>query len=69
MIEAARTTGVENLELNTFLGDMYLDLNIYDNIYTILENLSSAQSQITQDFFINITSKTQVLLISIGATI
>lgn len=35
VIEAARTTGVENLELNTFLGDMYLDLNIYDNIYTI----------------------------------
>lgn len=35
VIEAARTTGVENLELNTFLGDMYLDLNIYDNIYAI----------------------------------
>ncbi len=35
IIEAARTTGVENLEINTFLGDMYLDLNIYDNIYTI----------------------------------
>ena len=35
IIEATRTTGVENLELNTFLGDMYLDLNIYDNIYTI----------------------------------
>ena len=37
VIEAARTTGVENLELNTFLGDMYLDLNIYDNIYNIFE--------------------------------
>ena len=35
VIQAARTTGVENLELNSFLGDMYLDLNIYDNIYTI----------------------------------
>ena len=35
VIEAARTTGVENLELNTVLGDMYLDLNIYDNIYTL----------------------------------
>lgn len=35
VIYAARTTGVENLELNQFLGDMYLDLNIYDNIYSI----------------------------------
>ena len=35
IITASRTTGVENLELNQFLGDMYLDLNIYDNIYKI----------------------------------
>ena len=35
IITASRTTGVENLELNHFLGDMYLDLNIYDNIYKI----------------------------------
>ena len=35
VIYATRTTGVENLQVNQFLGDMYLDLNIYDNIYTI----------------------------------
>ena len=35
VIYATRTTGVENLQVNQFLGDMYLDLNIYDNTYTI----------------------------------
>ena len=35
IIKATRTTGVENLQVNQFLGDMYLELNIYDNIYTI----------------------------------
>ena len=30
-IEATRITGIENLQLNQFLGDMYLDINIYDN--------------------------------------
>lgn len=28
---ASRITGIENLELNQFLGDMYLDVNVYDN--------------------------------------
>lgn len=31
VVEATRITGVENLQLNQFLGDMYLDINIYDN--------------------------------------
>ena len=31
VIEATRITGIENLQLNQFLGDMYLDINIYDN--------------------------------------
>ena len=35
IIKASRTTGVENLQINQFLGDMYLELNVYDNIYTI----------------------------------
>ncbi|MDA8910176.1 DUF5686 and carboxypeptidase regulatory-like domain-containing protein [Crocinitomicaceae bacterium] len=35
IIEASQTTGIENLQVNQFLGDMYLELNIYDNIYKI----------------------------------
>ena len=30
-VKASRISGIENLELNQFLGDMYLDVNIYDN--------------------------------------
>ena len=35
IIEASRTTGIENIQVTQFLGDMYLELNVYDNIYTI----------------------------------
>jgi len=31
VVKATRISGVENLQLNQFLGDMYLDFNIYDN--------------------------------------
>ena len=31
VVKASRISGVENLELNQFLGDMYLDVNVYDN--------------------------------------
>ena len=31
IVKATRISGVENLELNQFLGDMYLDVNVYDN--------------------------------------
>ena len=31
IVKATRISGIENLELNQFLGDMYLDVNIYDN--------------------------------------
>src|SRR3989338_3625437 len=31
VVSATRISGIENLELNQFLGDMYLDVNIYDN--------------------------------------
>lgn len=31
VIKATRITGIENLQLNQFLGDMYLDINVYDN--------------------------------------
>lgn len=35
IVSATRISGVENLQLNQFLGDMYLDINIYDNFITI----------------------------------
>jgi len=31
VVKATRISGIENLQLNQFLGDMYLDINIYDN--------------------------------------
>ncbi len=31
VVKATRIVGVESVELNQFLGDMYLDVNIYDN--------------------------------------
>lgn len=31
IVKASRITGIDNLELNQFMGDMYLDINIYDN--------------------------------------
>jgi hypothetical protein len=37
VVKATRISGVENLQLNQFLGDMYLDINIYDN-YLLLFN-------------------------------
>lgn len=31
VVKATRISGIENIQLNQFLGDMYLDVNIYDN--------------------------------------
>ncbi len=31
VVHATRITGIDNLQLNQFMGDMYLDFNIYDN--------------------------------------
>lgn len=39
VVKATRISGVENLQMNQFLGDMYLDVNIYDN-YIFLFNKS-----------------------------
>lgn len=33
VVKATQLTGVENLQMNQYLGDMYLDINVYDNIY------------------------------------
>ncbi len=31
VVHGTRITGIDNLQANQFLGDMYLDINIYDN--------------------------------------
>lgn len=35
IVQATKITGIENVQVNQFLGDMYLDLNVYDNIYDL----------------------------------
>jgi hypothetical protein len=30
-VEATRVTGIDNLQFNQFLGEMYFDINVYDN--------------------------------------
>lgn len=35
VVKATRITGVENVQVNQFLGDMYLDINVYDNVNDI----------------------------------
>lgn len=37
VVKATRISGINNLELNQFLGDMYLNINVYDN-YILLFN-------------------------------
>lgn len=39
VVKATRVSGMENMTINQFLGDMYLDVNIYDN-YLLLFNKS-----------------------------
>jgi len=31
IVKASKISGIENLDLNQFMGDMYLDINVYDN--------------------------------------
>jgi len=35
VVRATQITGVENMQMTQFLGDMYLELNIYENIYDL----------------------------------
>ncbi|PKR81396.1 hypothetical protein CW751_04890 [Brumimicrobium salinarum] len=37
VVKASRITGVENLEVNQFLGEMYQDINVYDNYIGIFD--------------------------------
>ncbi len=33
IVKATQISGVENIQMHQYLGDMYLDINVYDNIY------------------------------------
>ncbi len=37
VIKASRITGVDNLKLNRFLGDMYQDINVYENYIGVFD--------------------------------
>lgn len=37
VIKASRITGIDNLKVNRFLGDMYQDINVYDNYIKIFD--------------------------------
>lgn len=52
VVKATRISGVENLQVNQFLGDMYLDVNIYDNyIYLFGKNFISPVSNSARSFY------------------
>ena len=36
-VSATRISGVENVQMNQFLGEMYLDINIYDNYINLFQ--------------------------------
>lgn len=37
IIQASKTTGFENIQVNQLLGDMYMDMNIYDNYINLFQ--------------------------------
>jgi hypothetical protein len=37
VVKASRITGIENLEVNQFLGEMYQDINVYENYIGIFD--------------------------------
>ena len=52
VVKATRISGVENLQLNQFLGDMYLDVNIYDNnLYLFNKSFISPVSNFARNFY------------------
>lgn len=37
VVKATKTTGMQNIEIQQFLGDMYLDVNVYDNYINLFQ--------------------------------
>ncbi|MEJ6776637.1 MAG: DUF5686 family protein [Crocinitomicaceae bacterium] len=52
IVKATRISGIENLELNQFLGDMYIDINIYDNNFDLFKkSFISPASDYARNFY------------------
>jgi len=52
VVKATRVSGIENLELNQFLGDMYLDINVYDNNFDLFKkSFISPASDYARNFY------------------
>lgn len=52
VVKATRISGVENLQVNQFLGDMYLDVNIYDNyVYLFNKSFISPAANFARSFY------------------
>ena len=52
VVQATRISGVENLELNQFLGDMYLDVNVYENNLSLFnKSFISPVSDYARNFY------------------
>ncbi len=52
LIQATQITGIDNLQINQFLGDMYLDVNVYDNVIDVFnKSFISPTSPIARSYY------------------
>jgi len=52
VVKATRISGVENLQMNQFLGDMYIDVNVYDNYINLFnKQFISPASNFARNFY------------------
>ena len=52
VIQGTKITGIDNLQLNQFLGDMYLDVNVYDNVIDVFnKSFISPTSPIARSYY------------------
>ncbi len=52
IISASKVSGVDNFQINQLLGDMYLDMNIYDNNINLFQrNFVSPVSNVARNFY------------------
>lgn len=52
VLKATRVVGIDNLQLDQFLGEMYMDINIYDNNITIVNrSFISPISSIARNYY------------------
>ena len=52
VVKATRTSGIDNVELTQFLGDMYLDVNVYENtIHLFNKSFISPVSNYARNYY------------------